>query len=552
MYREKRINDAYRWYIEELSSRVVAESGRACDRFHLGKLILRGLKDAPQHTLQIDASSGESVSFASVLERSVQCAMAFEQLGLKAGDVIVMMTPNNVNMCIPFYAALCQGILIAPNDRLLKLKEIKDMLVITEPKIVFCTSGRVNDVQTALDELKLETKIVTMDVKSESQANATSLNELLEKYGSEANVQDFKPVNLDPEESIAVLVYTSGTTGLPKQACITHKNLAVSVFGLMCRESKFPTPFKTVLILSPLQWLTTMWHVLMAPIYRYTLLMSAKDIDKDHFYEIVNEYKPTYMMISPAKMVTLIEPGMKDKCDMSCFETILMGGSAVPPELFSRVQEVAKHAEIFIGYGATEASSSMFIWGSSVETSVGFPASHLQHRIVDVDTKEDIVERNTPGELWIKGPSVFKGYYKNEQATKNAFSEDGWYMTGDLVYRDEYNNFFFVDRIKMLLKYMGQISPIEIQNVILQHPAVQDAAITSIDDKIGDLIVACVVRKPGFNVTAQEIKDLVKNTLSDRKQLRGGVVFMEKIPVTATTKVDYRELKKIVLELDRE
>ncbi|KAJ2940157.1 hypothetical protein O0L34_g11722 [Tuta absoluta] len=555
MCSEKQVTDASRWYIEELSSRVVAESGRACDRFHLGKLILRGLKDAPQHTLQqIDGSTGESECYASVLERSVQCANAFKQLGLKAGDVIVMMTRNNLNMCIPLYAALYLGVLVAPIDRLLTFKELKDVFVKDEPKMVFCTSDRVKDVQTVLDDLKLESKIVTIDRHSDNQENATSFDELLKTYGAKANVQDFKPSDFDPEESIAVLMPTSGTTGLPKQACLTHKNLIISSVGATpwCRATRFPTPFATFLIVSPMQWLTCAWHVIMAPIYRYTNLMSQNDVDRDHFYDLVNKYKPNHMVISPTKLAAYVEPGTKDRCDMSCFQLVVSGGSVVSPELLERVQEVAPNVEIFAAYGMTETCGPVFMHSATVHGSVGVPRTNFQYRLIDVDTMKDISESNKPGELWIKGPAVCKGYYKNDEASKAAFADDGWFKTGDLLYKDESDNYFFVDRIKHLLKYMGQLSPAEIQNVILQHPAVQDAAITSIDDKSGDLIVACVVRKPGSNVTAQEIKDLVKNTLSDRKQLRGGVVFMEKIPVTSTTKVDYRGLKKLILELDRE
>ncbi|KAI5638757.1 AMP-binding enzyme domain-containing protein [Phthorimaea operculella] len=553
MYGEKRVTDACRWYIEELSSRVVAESGRACDRFHLGKLILRGLKDAPDYTLQIDGSTGESASFASVLERSVQCASAFKQFGLGAGDVIVMMAPNNINMCVPFYAALYLGVLVSPIDRLLKIKELKDMFLIAEPKIVFCTTDRVKDVQTGLDELKLKSKIVTMDEKSEHIENAISIDELLKKFGAKDNVQDFKPTDLDPEENIALLISTSGTTGLPKQACHTHKTFTVAISGIWSRESSFPSPFKTVIIISPMQWLSCVLQMIAAPIYRYTLLTSQMEIDKEHFYDLVNKYRPNNALCSPTKLATLVEPGTKDKCDMSCFKLLLVGGSAVSAELLKSVQEVAPNSEIFNAYGITEAGSNIFMWGSTVHNSVGVPDTHLQYRLIDVDTKKDIFERNKLGELWIKGPSVCKGYYKNEEATKNAFSEDGWYKTGDLLYRDEQNNFFFVDRLKMLFKYMNhQISPVEIQNVILQHPGVQDVAVTSVADQRGDLPVACVVRKPGHSVTAQEIKDLVKDSLTDTKQLRGGVVFMDKFPVTATTKVNYRELKKIVLEVEKE
>ncbi|KAI5638754.1 AMP-binding enzyme domain-containing protein [Phthorimaea operculella] len=338
MYGEKRVTDACRWYMEELSSRVVAESGRACDRFHLGKLILRGLKDAPDYTLQIDGSTGESASFASVLERSVQCASAFKQLGLAAGDVIVMMAPNNINMCVPFYAALYLGVLVSPIDRLLKIKELKDMFIIAEPKIVFCTTDRVKDVQTALDELELKSKIVTMDVKSEHQENTISIDELLEKFGANINVQDFMPTDLDPEENIALLISTSGTTGLPKQTCHTHKSYTVAISGYWSRESSFPSPFKTVLIVSPMQWLSCIFYTIGAPVYRYTLLTSQSEINKEHFYDLVNKYRPNHMLCSPTRLATFVEPGTKDKCDMSCFKLLLAAGSAVSAELLRSLQ----------------------------------------------------------------------------------------------------------------------------------------------------------------------------------------------------------------------
>ncbi|KAI5638726.1 AMP-binding enzyme domain-containing protein [Phthorimaea operculella] len=439
-----------------------------------------------------------------------------------------------------------------------------------------------------------------MDVMSETQGNATSLYELLIKYGNKVNYNDFRASDIDPEENAAVLMPTSGSTGLPKQACLTHKNCVVSLAGFWCREKTFPTPFKTILIMAPMQWNTCVLHLNQAPILRYTNVMTPLEMDKDHFYELVNKYKPNQLIVSPTKLATFIEPGMKDECDLSSIQMMMLAGSAASPELLKSVEAIAPNIEIktvlglteaagnILQWGATvhgsvgdpaahtqyrpnqlivsptklatfiepgmkdecdlssiqmmmlagsaaspellksveaiapnieiktvlgltEAAGNILQWGATVHGSVGDPAAHTQYRLIDVDTQEDIYEPNITGELWIKGPTVFKGYYKNPVATKEAFSEDGWLKTGDLVYRDELNNFFYMDRIKLMFKYMShQISPVEIQNVILQHPAVQDVAVTSIPDKCGDLPVACVVRKPGFNVTAQEIKDIVE------------------------------------------
>ncbi|PZC73879.1 hypothetical protein B5X24_HaOG208709 [Helicoverpa armigera] len=146
------------------------------------------------------------------------------------------------------------------------------------------------------------------------------------------------------------------------------------------------------------------------------------------------------------------------------------------------------------------------------------------------------------------------GYYNNPEATKEALTEDGWLRSGDILYRDEYWNLYFVERYKLLLKYRNhQVSPVEIETVITKHPGVFHVAVTGIPDKeCGDLVVACVVPKPGCSPTAQEIKDLVKESLTDSKQLRGGVIFMKELPTTSTSKVNRKKLKELVLTLERE
>ncbi|KAJ0173169.1 hypothetical protein K1T71_011345 [Dendrolimus kikuchii] len=174
-------------------------------------------------------------------------------------------------------------------------------------------------------------------------------------------------------------------------------------------------------------------------------------------------------------------------------------------------------------------------------------------RLVNVDTFEDIEKANVNGELWLRGPTVCMGYYKNEEETKISIV-DGWLRSGDIFYTDEKGHFYFVERLKLLLKYRSyQISPTEVENVIRQHPGVLDVAVTGIhDQECGDLVVACVVPKPGYKVYAQEIKDLVKENLSEAKQLRGGVIFMNELPMTSTTKTNRRLLNQIVLGMTRE
>ncbi|KAI5638730.1 AMP-binding enzyme domain-containing protein [Phthorimaea operculella] len=224
MFNKRRINDAANLYMSELSSRVVAESGRACDRFHLGKLLLQALKDASDFILQIDGATDESETFASALERSVRCAISMRNLGLQCGDVIVLMAPNHVDLCVPLYAALYLGVIVAAVDRTATVGELKGAFEVDKPKAIFCQSEKAPDIQLALNELDMDAQIITFDRGD----YLCSFTDFLDEYGDDSPIEEFQATDFDPEDTLAFLIATSGTTGLPKAAAATHKNFAIS------------------------------------------------------------------------------------------------------------------------------------------------------------------------------------------------------------------------------------------------------------------------------------------------------------------------------------
>ncbi|XP_013167421.1 PREDICTED: luciferin 4-monooxygenase-like isoform X2 [Papilio xuthus] len=546
----KHASDAVFWYLNELGSRVVAKTGIPSDRQHLGKLILQSLKDAPDFVMQVDGGTGKSDTFQDALERSVACANAFRAIGLKADDVIVLMAPNHNDLAISAYAALYLGLIVAGVDMTLGIKELEDAFTITSPKVIFCESEKAQDVAEACRNLKLYARIVTFS----NGGKYNSFSEFLAKYGNNSSVEEFKAADLDPEKSSCWLLSTSGTTGAPKYATLTHTNIIMGFPNLWIMSSTFPTPVRSALVTSPVQWLSAIFTLILSPILRFTRIQSSLNVTREHAYYLINKYKPTYAIFSPPMATTLTKPEECDKCDFSCFKTLLLGGSAVLQTLLENVKKIATEAEVYVVYGFSEIGSFAFNFVSPPPGSVGRPLAYLQHRLIDPDTQEDILEPNKTGELWVKGPVIFKGYYKNPEATAETFLNDGWIKSGDLFYRDENWNYFFVDRLKMLLKYRNhQISPTEIESVIIKHPGVLDVAVTGIpDNDCGDLAVACVVPQANCTVTAQEIKDLVKESLTDMKQLRGGVIFMKQLPLTSTSKVNRAVLKKIVRDMKRE
>ncbi|XP_032527592.2 luciferin 4-monooxygenase-like [Danaus plexippus] len=542
-----RINDAVHWYMSNLTSRIIARTGIPSDRYHMGKVILQCLKDYPEAVTQIDGATGESETNETILERSVKCATSFRKFGLQSMDVIVLMAPNHIHLCIPFYAALYTGNVIAAVDFNLGKNELQQTLAVLEPKIIFCQSSKAPTIQLALNEIDSNAFIVAFD----KGHYLCDFDSFIDKFYDGTTIDEFEPTDFDPEEATAFLVSTSGTTGLPKAAEVTHKNFLISLPNLFLRYTEFPTPTKMALVGSPLQWLTALFNYVASAIFKYTRLQSSLPLTKEHAYYLFHTYKPTFSILSPTLITSLLKN--ENKCDFSSFEFIMLGGSAVPASLIEEIKNLSPNTEVINVYGMSEISSIAFMGDYGPPDSCGRPLGVFYYRLIDTETQEDILEPNRPGELWVKGPSVFKGYYKNKEATEEAFAEDGWFKTGDMFYRDENWNYYFLERIKLLLKYKSdQISPVEVENVIRQVPGVVDVAVAGLPDpECGDIPVACVVIQNGATITADDIKNIVRDKLSDSKQLRGGVIFLDSIPMTASTKVHRRKLKEIVMSSKR-
>ncbi|CAH2093713.1 unnamed protein product [Euphydryas editha] len=541
-------SDAVHWYMAELSSQVVAKSGISSDRHHLGKLILQSFKDVPDFILQIDGATGESETFSSALTRSVQCATAFRKIGLKYGDVIVLMAPNHIHLTIPMYAAFYLGVAVAGISMKLSVYELRHSFSYNKPNMVFCQSERVKDVRTVIQELNLDTQVVTFDKSDE----CLSFSELLDK-GSDATVDDFKVTDFDSAETLALLVATSGTTGLSKSAAVTHKNFAVSVPYMWITFNKFPTPTRLSTLFSPIQWYTALFQFVFSPILKHTRLQSSAPITQEHAYYLINKYKPSFGVMSPNMLATFIKDDC-NKCDFSSFETVMIGGSFVRPDLIEKMRAISPKTQFLVGFGISEISAIAFNFDGTLPSSLGKPMQNLEHRLVNPETLKDITEPNVPGELWLRGPGVFKGYYNNPKVTEQVLLKDGWFRTGDVMYRDEKSNFYFVERLKLLLKYRShQISPLEIENVIAKHPGVFEVGVAGIlHEEHGDLPVALIVPRENYKITAKEIKDLVKGSLSDPKHLRGGVIFVNELPLTPSSKLDRKKLADMALSMEKE
>lgn len=522
------------------------------ENYNLGHLCLDSLRSRPNAVCQIDAATGESETNASVLARSIQLARCFRKLGAKPGDVLALGGKNHLDLHIPYYAALMNGMPIAGVDPLFKQTEIQKLFKICSPRIAFCQKELLEVYQAVKEELGLNTEIICFDEGKHSLAS------FIEKYDDKDDQEEFLPVIIDQNKHYVWLISTGGTTGVVKLAAFTHRSFMKKLELLkiiFSSESQLPNgENKMGLNISPVQWVSSYFSAISAPLLRQTKLQTSNPLTTEHIIDLINQYRPINAFLSPTIATALIKN--EKKCDFTCFERIMLSGGKIHKdihlELMKRVRPGTPVVEM---YGQTENLGPIFVGGpegpigNCGKTAPALPTV----KIVDLETGKEITEPNVPGEVWTNGAS-FAEYYNNPEETAASFTEDGWYKTGDILYRDENGYFFFVERIKMMIKYrMYHVIPPEIEAVIREHPGVLDVSVTSVpheDD--GEHPVACVMRRPGSNVTADELKEMVANKLSDSQRIRGGVIFMDQLPMTSSGKIARGELRKLVLTLPKE
>ena len=353
----------------------------------------------------------------------------------------------------------------------------------------------------------------------------------------------------DPAKELAFLAYSSGTTGLPKGVMLTHRNLVSNL--LMGLAATSVTGEDRLLAFLPFYHIYGLSGLVHQSLYRGLTCIVMEKFDLEQFCKLVQQHKITFSYVVPPVVLGLSKHPVVDKYDLS---SLRMMTSAAAPLTKELVDAAYKRLRIPVtqAFGLSETSPSTHVqplelWQSTVG-SVGRLLSNQTAKYVSIDETE--VPVGEVGELWVKGPNVFAGYWKNEKATANALTSDGYFKTGDIGYQDKDGNFYITDRIKELIKYKGsQVAPAELEGVLLSHDKVNDVAVLGIqrDDLATEVPIAYVVPRPGTAASPQlekDIVDFVASKVANHKKLRGGVKFVEEIPKSAAGKILRRVLKE--------
>ena len=376
-----------------------------------------------------------------------------------------------------------------------------------------------------------------------------SFSDLLETAVDEKSYDSFnKKKALVDEDDDAFLVYTGGTTGLPKGVLVSHRGRYsvdkswTDVLGI--------EPDDRFLLSMPLFHLLP-WHIVLGAFINGASVILTEVFNAKKSLELIEKEKITFLLGVPTVYFYLCaEPDIK-KYDLSSLRMGITGGAVFPKERFQEAEQKLGGFRLLNYFGLTEAAGDVTTVKLDdprevAETTVGRAIPGFEIRIVDEDKKPLSVDEE--GEIAVKA-SWFKGYYRNPEATKETFDSDGWLYTGDTGKLDDEGYLTYIGRIKeMFVSGGNNIYPVEIELVIQKHPKVADAIVVPIPDEIlGEVGVAHIVPKPGESLSKDELIEYCKKELASIK-IPKEFVFEEKLPLTDVGKVDRKVLKKEALD----
>ncbi|HEU4327790.1 MAG TPA: long-chain fatty acid--CoA ligase [Roseiflexaceae bacterium] len=462
------------------------------------------------------------------------------QLGVRPGDKVALMLPNTPHFVMCYYAILKAGGVVVPLNVLFKQHEIHYHLDDSDAVALIAWEGFLGE---AAMGFKLADRCKHLIVP-QAPGSTTELPEgalpLTALMADTAPTFDLHPTSPD---DTAVILYTSGTTGRPKGAELTHFNMFFNAY-IGAEKILKTEPDEIGLAVLPLFHSFGQTCVMNSLIYAGGTLTMLPRFEPQKALEVMQRDRVTYFAGVPTMYFFLLNFPNADQYDLSSLRRCCSGGSAMPVEVMHAFNQ-KYNVTILEGYGLSETSpvaSFNHLDREPKAGSIGTPIWGVEMRCVNAEGAP--VTDGELGEIQIRGHNVMKGYYKRADATAEAINAQGWFSTGDVAYRDADGFFFIKDRVKdMIIRGGFNVYPREIEEVLYGHPAVAEAAVIGVPDLAhGEEIKAVVALKPGQQLEETELIEYCKERLAAYKYPRS-VEFRDTLPKTATGKILKRELR---------
>ncbi|XP_046625843.1 4-coumarate--CoA ligase 2-like [Neodiprion virginianus] len=493
--------------------------------------------------------SGRSYTFGMtrmLIERGA--AALIGQVGLKPGDRIGLILPNIPEYVIAIHSAMSAGLTVTFANPLYTEEEITRQFQSVGVKSIVTIPLLLETALQISKKLPNYTQTINIGGEPDPGKNVLSMQALL-MDNDEVDLPKVNPTD------IAVLPYSSGTTGPPKGVMLTHQNLVANIVQCSHHDFNdlpaFEGPQKTVFTVLPFFHIYGFNTIMNISLYRGEHLITIPRFTPEDYLSCLIKYKPDTLFVVPSLLLFLASHPEITADHLSSVKRVLSGAAPATKNLIDKFTEKLNRDDCVInqGYGMTETSPVTMLTPFRIEQSKAGSCGRLlpstSARLVDQTNGEDITVPYKSGELLIKGPQLMKGYFNNPKATDETIDEEGWLHTGDVAYYDDAEYFFIVDRTKELIKVKGnQVSPTELESIILEMPGVVDVAVIGIPDTLaGELPRAFVVKQPNADLTEESISNYLKPKVVAYKNLAGGVIFINAIPRNAAGKIMRQELK---------
>jgi acyl-CoA synthetase (AMP-forming)/AMP-acid ligase II len=456
--------------------------------------------------------------------------------GLQPGEVFAIYCPNLPEYAVAFYAVQLAGGVNTTINPLYTVDELAVQLHDAGATYLLTIPAFLDKAIQAADRLGVREVFVLGEAQG-----ATPFAELLRAGGQPPEVA------IDPRADLAVLPYSTGTTGLPKGVMLTHHNLVAN----LCQfQGAWGTAEDEVVIaVLPFFHIYGQIVVMAFSLWQGATLVTMPRFDLERFLTILQDYRVTRAFLVPPIVLALAKHPLVDRFDLSALRFINSGGAPLGAELEEACGR-RLDCMVFQGYGLTETSPVLTTHPPEQTKirhgSVGLLLPNTDAKVVDVATGEAL-GRNQTGELCFRGPQVMRGYLHRPEETAQVLDPDGWLRTGDIGHVDDDGYVFIVDRVKELIKYKGmQIAPAELEAVLVSHPAITDAAVVRVpDQEAGEVPKAFVVATAPLS--AQEVMAWVAERVAPHKKVRV-VEFVDEIPKSLSGKI----LRRVLMERDRQ
>jgi long-chain acyl-CoA synthetase len=498
------------------------------------------------------AFMGAFIDFGEAKKLVDLLATALQKLGVVKGDRVGIMLPNCPQYLLSFFAVVRLGAIVVNVNPIYTPREVEMVAKDSGMRAIIAIDLLAPNIFGVRANTAIEHVIVTSlldysatpDKAPPTPEGALSFKSLI---GGVDEV-DLPRVEIDPAEDVAVLQYTGGTTGVPKGAMLTHRNLYTNTLqswtwaGPLTRQGD-----ERYLMVIPYFHIYGQTVGLLLGAWNGAMQIPIPKFDPNLLIEAIKQYKPTFFPGAPTLYISMLNHPEIKNCGLENVRRFNSGSAPLPLEVIERFEKMSG-AMLYEGYGLTEASPTTHSTPTLAKRkigSIGLPFPSTDCKIVDLETGERVVPVGEAGELCVRGPQVMKGYWNRPEETAIAL-RDGWLYTGDVARMDEDGFFYIVQRKKDMIIVSGfNVYPNEVEDVLFTHPAVLEAAVIGVPDQYrGEAVKAFITLRPGANATADEVIEFCRANLAKYK-IPSLIEFLPSLPKSAVGKVLRRELREM-------